>query len=108
MPPPEPHTAPVAVVPKKMSKARASECAFSLMYAEFKLGGSYVVTKFVPPTAVTCGLAAGMPTPTCIAPQGVGGEALKHAGGGTPLPPPSPEAATKVMPCRLPSAKKSS
>src|SRR5580692_1078570 len=108
MPPPEPHTAPVAEVPKKMSKARASASAFSLTYAEFRLGGLYVVTKFVPPTAVTCGLAAGMPTPTCIAPQGVGAEALKHAGGGKSLPPQSPEAATKVMPCVFPSAKKSS
>src|SRR5450432_1752475 len=112
MPPPDPHTAPLALVPKKMSESNGSSSAFSLTYAEFRsLGflGLNVVTRLVPPTAVTCGLDAGEPIPASIGPQiGVGGLALKQAAAGTSNAPQSPDDDTKVMPSALPSMKKSS
>src|SRR3984957_4843459 len=108
MPPPEPQIAPVAELPKKMSNSRASKLAFSRTYAEFRELALKVVTRFVPPTEVTCGLDSGKAMPTCIAPQGTGGALEKHAAAGMSLPPQSPEAATKVIPRELPSMKKSS
>src|ERR1700722_18575891 len=105
MPPPEPQTAPVAELPKKMSATRASKLAFSRTYAEFRLLALKVVTRLLPPTEVTCGLDSGMPMPTCIAPQGTGGELEKQAAAGMSLPPQSPEEATKVIPREFPSMK---
>src|SRR3984957_89435 len=112
MPPPDPHTAPLALVPKKISASNGSSSAFSLTYAEFRSLGFLalnVVTRLVPPTAVTCGLDAGEPIPASIGPQiGVGGVALKHATAGISKAPQSPDEETKVMPNIFPSMKKSS
>src|SRR5690242_17648283 len=112
-PPPDPQTPPERrfPLPKASYGINGSKYAFSLTYFDSRLGGLNVVTRFVPPTAVTCGLDAKNSTPGRNRPTGTGGfcgGVVRLSNDGSASPPLSPELATNVMPWAFPCLNTSS